>query len=152
MSEAIRIDQTPDGLRIQLVDQAGKSMFPLGSSAMFGHTRQLMELVASAIANLPHHIAIKGHTDASPFVASNGYSNWELSSDRANASRRALLDAGLAAERIASVTGRADQDPLLPEDPFSPNNRRISIILLREAPVPLGANSGLKTGLRNKAR
>ena len=146
LSDAIRIDQTPDGLRIQIVDQAGKSMFPLGSDEMFAHTRKLMEMVASAVAQLPHHIAIRGHTDASPFVAGNGYSNWELSSDRANSSRRALLQAGLPPERIASVTGRADQDPLLPEDPFSPNNRRISIILLREAPVAMGANSGLKAG------
>ncbi len=144
LEQSMMIDRTEEGLRIQIVDQAGKSMFPLGSDDMYDHTRKLMELVVEAIRDLPQQIAIKGYTDASPYVAGNGYTNWELSSDRANASRRALLQAGLTSDRIASVSGRADQDLLLPEDPFSPNNRRISITLLREAPVLLGANSGLK--------
>ena len=148
LSDSIIIDQTPDGLRIQLVDRAGRSNFPLGSDQMFGHTRQLIEMIAASIVALPHEIAIKGHTDATPYVAKNGYTNWELSIDRANATRRALIAAGVARERVASVAGRADQDPLLPEDPFSPNNRRISITLLREAPIPLGANSGLKADSR----
>ncbi len=144
LAQSMMIDRTEEGLRIQIVDQAGKSMFPLGSDDMYDHTRKLMELVAEAIRDMPQQIAIKGYTDASPYVAGNGYTNWELSSDRANASRRALLQAGLTPDRIASVSGRADQDLLVPEDPFSPNNRRISITLLREAPVLLGANSGLK--------
>ena len=84
------------------------------------------------IAELQNKIAIKGHTDATPFQRSNGYSNWELSTDRANASRRTLIEAGLPAERIESVVGRADQEPLIADDPFSPQNRRISIILLRD--------------------
>ncbi len=146
LSDSLKIDQTSEGLRIQLIDQAGRSSFPLGSDQMFDHTRQILDLIARSISALPHQIAIDGHTDASPYVATNGYTNWELSSDRANAIRRALLTAGVSSDRVASVTGRADQDPLVPEDPFSPNNRRISITLLREAPVPLGANSGLKAG------
>lgn len=132
LAENLLVDQTPEGLRIQIVDQDRTSMFALGSSEMYGHTQKLMGLVVEAISGLPNQIAIKGHTDASPFSGQNGYGNWELSTDRANASRRALINQGLAPERIASVVGRADQDPLLPEDPLSAQNRRISIVLLRE--------------------
>ncbi len=126
------VDNTPEGLRIQLVDQDGKSMFPSGRADMFEHTSKLMALVVKAIGDLPQNISIKGHTDATPFSGANGYSNWELSTDRANASRRALIDSGLTPERVVSVVGRAAMDPLIVEDPRSPQNRRISIILLRE--------------------
>ena len=134
LADHLLIDHTPDGLRIQIVDQDKLSMFPLGSAEMHGHTRRLMTLVVGAVGQLPNRLAIKGHTDATPFQSQNGYSNWELSTDRANASRRALLAAGLPAERIASVAGRAAEEPLLPDDPISPRNRRISIILLRDGP------------------
>ena len=137
LKENLIIEQTPEGLRIQIVDQDKRSMFPLGSAEMFDHTRQLMEMVVGAIRDLPQRIAIKGHTDATPYSTDQGYSNWELSTDRANASRRALIAGGLPAERIQSVSGRADQEPLIAEDPFSAQNRRISITLLRERKAPL---------------
>jgi chemotaxis protein MotB len=140
MAQNLLVDQTPEGMRIQIVDQAGKSMFPSGRDAMYEHTEQLLALVADAIAQMPQRIAIKGHTDAAPFVTDNGYSNWELSTDRANSSRRALVDAGLPPERIDSIAGRADQEPLKPDKPFDPQNRRISIILLRESPRSGGAD------------
>jgi len=126
------IDQTDEGMRIQIVDAAGKSMFPSGSAEMYEHTRELLTLVVNAIRQLPQQIAIKGHTDSAPFVNKRGYSNWELSTDRANSSRRALIDAGLPPGRLSSVVGLADTDLLDAEDPYSPRNRRISIILLRE--------------------
>ncbi len=126
------IDQTSEGMRIQIVDEAGKSMFPSGSAQMFEHTRKLIALVVDAVVTLPQRIAVKGHTDAAPFVNDNGYSNWELSTDRANSSRRALIEAGLPSARIASVVGLADTEHLDQDDPLSPRNRRISIILLRE--------------------
>lgn len=126
------VDHTPEGLRIQLVDQNKKSMFPSGRANPLEHTTKLMALVVQAIGNLPQKISIKGHTDATPFSGANGYTNWELSTDRANASRRALISSGLASERVVSVVGRAAMDPLIIEDPNSPQNRRISIILLRE--------------------
>ena len=129
------IDQTPEGMRIQIVDEDGKSMFPSGSAKMYDHTRKLIGLVVGAVTQLPQQVAIKGHTDAAPFVNEQGYSNWELSTDRANSSRRALLEAGLPAGRIASVIGLADTEHLDEDDPLSPRNRRISIILLRENPV-----------------
>jgi chemotaxis protein MotB len=129
------VDQTPEGLRIQIVDQEGRSMFASGSTEMFPHTQRLLALVADAVEKLDNPIAIKGHTDSTPYSNSDGYSNWELSTDRANSSRRALLAAGLPASRIASVVGRADQEHLVPEEPNSPRNRRISIVLLRQAPL-----------------
>ncbi|NIA67011.1 flagellar motor protein MotB [Pelagibius litoralis] len=129
------VDQTPEGLRIQIIDQEGKSMFASGSASMYPHTQRLLALVTNAIDQLDNPVAIKGHTDATPYSSDNGYSNWELSTDRANSSRRALIAAGLPASRIASVVGRADQEHFIKEDPFSPRNRRISIVLLRQAPV-----------------
>ncbi len=138
LSKNLLIDRTPEGMRIQIVDQAGKSMFPIGRAEMYGHTQQLLTLVADAIAQLPQRILIKGHTDATPYVTDSGYSNWELSTDRANSSRRALVKAGLTADRIDSVAGRADKEPLKPDQPFDPQNRRISIILLRENPPATG--------------
>ena len=141
LAENLLVDQTPEGMRIQIVDRDKTSMFPSGSASMLPRTRQLMGLVADAISRTPNRVAIKGHTDSTAFSSGSGYSNWELSTDRANASRRALIEAGLTASRIESVAGRADQEPLIPEDPTSPQNRRISIILLRETKTQIG-NAG----------
>ncbi len=135
LTEQVKIDMTKEGMRIQIVDQDGGSMFKGGTAQMNERTKQIMREIAVVIGKLPNDLSISGHTDASPFETKDGYSNWELSSDRANASRRVLQDAGIPPERIARVVGRADQDPLTPEDPFLSENRRISIILLRQAPV-----------------
>ena len=144
LSSNLLIDQTEEGLRIQIVDQAGKSMFPSGSAEMFGHTQEILSLVVDAIGQLPQQIALKGHTDAAAFSGRDGRTNWELSTERANASRRSLVAAGLRPERIESVEGLADKEPLDQSDPYSARNRRISIILLREAgkaPQTAGAPS-----------
>lgn len=143
------IDQTPEGMRIQIVDEEGKSMFPSGSAKMFEHTRKLITLVVDAVRTLPQRIAVKGHTDAAPFVNDNGYSNWELSTDRANSSRRALIAAGLRPARIASVVGLADTEHLDEDNPLSPRNRRISIVLLREN--AFAPKAGKATKKRNAA-
>jgi chemotaxis protein MotB len=135
LAENLVIDRTPEGMRIQIVDQDGSSMFPNGSAEMFEHTRRLLALVVDAVRQMPQQIAIKGHTDAKPFSDRSNYTNWELSTDRANSSRRALLESGLPAARVASVAGLADTDPLDPEHPHAPQNRRVSIILLRENPL-----------------
>ena len=131
LSQNLILDETPEGLRIQIVDQDGSSMFPAGGAEMFDKTKKLMATVAQAIAKLPNQIVIRGHTDSTPFHSPKGYDNWDLSTDRANASRRALLAAGLDPSRIANVSGKADKDPLFPENPAAPENRRISIILQR---------------------
>ncbi|HEY5597430.1 MAG TPA: flagellar motor protein MotB [Kiloniellales bacterium] len=147
------IDETPEGLRIQLVDEAGESMFASGRAQMFDHTKKMLALVVDVVKQMPQPISIKGHTDSVPYQNPNGYSNWELSTDRANSARRALVEAGLQPDRIASVAGRADQEHLDPDHPDSPRNRRISIILLRHSsvanapdPAPLRIQSGAVPG------
>jgi flagellar motor protein MotB len=132
----LQIEHAPEGLRIQIVDQARTSMFPLGSAAMYPSTKALLQQVARAIARLPNQVAISGHTDSIAFRGSDGYDNWSLSLDRADATRRVLVAAGLDAARLAMVTGKADTDHLFPDDPGDPRNRRISITLLRQAPAP----------------
>ncbi len=110
-------------------------MFPVGSTAPQEHMRQLMALVAKVVGKLPNHISVSGHTDALPYPPGAQYTNWELSADRANASRRALIAGGLPADRIKYVTGKAEIDPLLKENPSDPRNRRISVVLLRDQPA-----------------
>ncbi|WP_439814689.1 flagellar motor protein MotB [Zavarzinia sp. CC-PAN008] len=135
ISNQIAVDVTPEGMRIQLVDNERSSMFQSGKAVMSGATRALMDKVAAIVNRLPNRISIAGHTDSSPYRTDAGYSNWELSADRANATRRELLSAGVPSNRIYQVTGKADSEPLLPDSPRDPSNRRISIVLLREAPV-----------------
>ena len=130
LADQVLVDYTPEGMRIQLVDARENAMFKLGSAEPKERTRELLSLVAQSIQDLPNQVAVKGHTDATPFTSRDDYSNWELSADRANASRRVLEQAGLGAERIGQVVGRAAQDPLLPEDPENARNRRISIVVL----------------------
>ncbi|WP_373085076.1 flagellar motor protein MotB [Sneathiella sp.] len=134
LQDNIIIDMTPEGLRIQIVDQFDESMFESGSAEIKPRIQRLVNMIAKSIENLPNKLSISGHTDSSTYNGGN-YSNWELSSDRANASRRALIEAGLKRKRIQKVAGRADTDPLISDDPSNPGNRRISIVLLRENPV-----------------
>ena len=134
LSRHLIVDQTPEGMRIQLVDQEGRSMFDAGSSEPNARARRLLEAVGSIVERLPNRISISGHTD-SRASDDQEYSNWELSSDRANAARRILAQNGVVPDRIARVSGRAGSEPLYPDDPDLPGNRRISIVLLREAPV-----------------
>ncbi len=135
LSKNLMIDMTPEGLRIQIVDQEGASMFPSGSAQMYEKTRALMKKVAEAIKDLPNQVSVRGHTDSVPFRGSNGDTNWELSSDRANASRKVLLEAGLPEKRINNVLGKADTDHFIADKPKDARNRRISIILLHDSIV-----------------
>jgi len=141
LKENLIVEQTPEGLRIQIVDQEQRAMFPNGGADMFEFTRDLMTQVAQIVERVPNKMTITGHTDALQFAPGSGYSNWELSADRANASRRALIDAGIPEERIAWVVGKADNDPLFPEEPTSARNRRISIVLLRDSVLQERLNS-----------
>jgi len=135
LQDSLLIDMTPEGLRLQLVDQEGYSMFPSGSSRMFPQTAQLLAAVAQAVTNTENRLSISGHTDSTPFTGSS-YGNWELSTDRANAARRALEAAGIDPSRIETVVGKADREHLFTDDPNSPRNRRISIVLIREQNPP----------------
>lgn len=132
LAQNLIVDQTPEGLRIQIVDQAKVSMFPLGSAVPNPQARKLLAAVARVIAKLPNRIAVSGHTDSTPYSSNSSYTNWELSTDRAQASRRLLVEDGLPPDRVQRVMGKADREPLVPADPTSPINRRISIVLLRE--------------------
>ena len=131
LAENLLIDRTPEGLRIQIIDRDRYSMFPRSSARMYERTRQLLGLVARAIADMPNRLAISGHTDATPFPDGADYDNWDLSAERANESRRALAEAGVDPSRVARVVGLSDTDLLMADDPSNPRNRRISIVLLR---------------------
>jgi chemotaxis protein MotB len=126
------IDETPEGLRIQLVDQDKSPMFPLGSADMLEPAKKLMGLVAQAIKKLPNKISITGHTDSTQYALGAKYTNWELSADRANATRREFQNDDVPAERLSRVIGMADQDPINKADTSDPQNRRISIVLMRQ--------------------
>jgi chemotaxis protein MotB len=126
----LAIDMTPEGLRIQIMDEVQLPMFPSGSSTPNERVRLLMQKVVPVLMKLNQSISVAGHTDAAPF-AGLGRTNWELSAERANATRRLLVEGGLPQQRIRSVTGLADRDPLLPADPLAAANRRIAILVLR---------------------
>lgn len=133
LAQNLVVDMTPEGLRIQLVDQQGRPMFALGSAKPLPEAEKLFAVVAKVVADLPNKISIRGHTDSIPYGKGADYTNWELSADRANASRRAMLGDGLAITRVNNVQGIADREPLVKDDPKSARNRRISIILLKQS-------------------
>ena len=132
VAKNIRVDSTPEGLRIQVLDQEGEPMFATGSAQMFEKTRILMVEIAKTIGDTENQISVRGHTDGVPYGPGATYTNWELSADRANSTRRVLLNAGIPEERLNSVQGLADTDHLVPDNPADASNRRISIILLKE--------------------
>jgi chemotaxis protein MotB len=132
LAENLIIDVTPEGLRIQIIDQDKYSIFPSGSAEITPRSRELMTMVGRVVTRLPNRITVSGHTDATPFNKTSGRDNWTLSADRANACRLVLTAAGVDDTRIVRVAGLADRDPLLPDAPTSPQNRRISIILVRQ--------------------
>ena len=131
--EQIRLEMVQDGLYIQIVDELNRPMFDLGSSVVEPHLRNILRQIAVSLGAVENRISIFGHTDAAPFGrGALGFSNWELSADRANASRRELMAAGLPEARIARVVGMGPSQPLLPEAPLDPRNRRIGILVLTQ--------------------
>ena len=135
LSRNLIVNETAEGLNIQLVDQEGQSMFQPGTAVPLPKTRALLQQVARIVDRLPNRISITGHTDAVNFEGPNGMTNWELSAARANSARAILAGQGIPSDRIFEVSGKAGTDPLLPNDPYASSNRRISILLMREAPV-----------------
>ncbi|MBC7670069.1 flagellar motor protein MotB [Caulobacter sp. DWR2-3-1b2] len=134
LSKQIMIDQTPEGLRIQLIDQDGRSMFKENSREPNDRARILLRAVAKVINQLPNRITISGHTSASP-DGKRADSDWSLSAERADASRQVLRSVGVDEDRIYQVSGKANSEPLYADDPTLAGNRRMSIVLLREKPV-----------------
>jgi chemotaxis protein MotB len=131
MRSQIRLEMTRDGLRIQIVDESARPMFDSGSAVVKSYMRELLQGIGAVLAEVPNRLTLEGHTDAQPFSAGErGYSNWELSSDRANASRRELGAGGLPDDRMLLVQGMASSVLFDPADPLSPANRRISILVM----------------------
>ncbi len=138
-SKHIMFEETKDGLNIDIVDQEGRSMFPEGSKDPYERTRRIVEKIAVPLKALPYRISITGHTSASQTPPSADYGPWNLSADRANAVRQILEEQGLPSNKIFEVAGKADTDPMFPDDPYIAANRRVTITLMHEPPpVPPG--------------
>jgi chemotaxis protein MotB len=145
LSKQIDITVTGEGLRIDLIEGSGGTFFESGSPRLSGNGVQLLNLLAGQLGSLPNHLLIEGHTDAQPFSATNGYTNWELSSDRANSARRLLQDAGIRPDQISQVRGYADQSLRVPSNPLDPSNRRVSLIVQwLDANTPAAPSSGTR--------
>jgi chemotaxis protein MotB len=128
--DQLLLDITPEGLRIQIVDKQNRPMFDLGGTRLKDYTAQILREVASYLNSVPNRISLSGHTDDKAYVGQRGYSNWDLSADRANAARRALQEGGLEASKIARVVGLASSVLFDRQNPHNPINRRISIIVM----------------------
>jgi chemotaxis protein MotB len=125
----IEMTVTAEGLRIELLESDKGTFFDSGSSALNQSGREMLVLLAEELGQVPNHISIEGHTDAKPFAERANYSNWELSSDRANAARRLMQQSGVRADQVSQVRGFADQRLRDPKNPLEASNRRISIIV-----------------------
>ena len=136
LMQNVIFEQTPEGLHIQIIDQEGKPMFQSGKAEATSATATLLSNLGKSLAQLPNKIVLSGHTDAVPFANSAAYDNWDLSTDRANATRRTFEASGVSRDRIIRVSGMADTDLLVPENPLDPSNRRISIMLQYQTETP----------------
>ncbi len=125
----VRFTETPEGLRIDIVDGADFSMFALGSDQLVPRAAQLISEVASTIASVPNGVIVRGHTDGLPYAAGRQVNNWTLSSARAEATRKRLADGGVGPDRFVRIEGVADREPYQPSDIYDPRNRRMSITL-----------------------
>ena len=141
ISKHVMIEESKQGLNIELMDQNGSSMFPENSKVPYERTRRLVQRLAVPLKALPSRISISGHTAASKQPSSPVYGPWELSADRANSIRKILEEEGIPTANMYMVAGRADTQPLFPDDPFIAANRRVTITLMREAPpIPVKLN------------
>lgn len=139
LSSSIVIEDTPEGVLISLVDQEGRAMFPDGSKFPYGRTRTALQKLGPVLKRLPNPVTITGHTTGVRLDGRPGYTNWELSADRANTVRSMLMESGLPASQVSSVVGKADSDLLLPNEPAATSNSRVTILLMDKAPpVPPG--------------
>ena len=137
------IDITSEGLRVQIVDEQNRPMFAIGSALLQPYTREIVHEIAKVINEVPNRISLSGHTDATPYSGGEGgYSNWELSADRGNTLRRELIAGGMDDKRIARVIGLASSVLLDPANPYSPSNRRVSIIVMNKKAGEAAARDG----------
>ncbi len=130
--DQLLIDITDEGLRIQIVDRSQRPMFDSGSAQLKDYSQDILYQLAKPLSTVSNKLSITGHTDATPYVSRPGYTNWELSADRANAARRALVTGGVRGQQIARVVGLSDSLMIDEGNPYAPVNRRISIIVLNK--------------------
>jgi chemotaxis protein MotB len=129
LKDQVQMTVTGEGLRIELLESAVSTFFESGSAQPTPEGKEMLDLLADQLGKLPNKLSVEGHTDSKPYLSSNGYSNWELSSDRANSARKLIQQSGVRADQVADVRGFADQRLRKPEDPTSPSNRRVSIVV-----------------------
>ena len=142
LKDQVQMTVTGEGLRIELLEEEVGTFFESGSAEPTDSGREMLTMLASELARLPNKLLIEGHTDSRPFASNNGYSNWELSADRANVVRRLMEQRGLGEGRVDEVRGYADRRPRKPEDPSHPSNRRVSIIVkYNPASPPTGSDN-----------
>jgi chemotaxis protein MotB len=135
LKDQVQMSVTGEGLRIELLESKTDSFFETGNAQPTSSGDEILTLLAAQLGKLPNRLSVEGHTDASPYVSSTGYSNWELSSDRANAARKLIQQSGVRPDQVADVRGYADQKLRKPEDPTSASNRRVSIVVKYQTPA-----------------
>jgi len=133
LSKQIEITITPEGLRIELIEGKDGTFYELGSAKLSGSGQELLSLLAKELKTLPNSLLIEGHTDATPYSSDTGYSNWDLSADRANSARRLLQQDGVRTNQVTQVRGYADQMLRMKNSPTDPSNRRISILVKNDS-------------------
>jgi len=133
LSKQIEITITPEGLRIELIEGKDGTFYELGSAKLSASGQELLSLLAKELKTLPNSLLIEGHTDATPYSSDTGYSNWDLSADRANSARRLLQQDGVRTNQVSQVRGYADQMLRVKSNPVDPSNRRISILVKNES-------------------
>ncbi len=129
LKDQVQMTVTGEGLRIELLESAVSTFFETGNAQPTPAGTEMLELLAAELGKLPNRLSVEGHTDSAPYVSSNGYSNWELSTDRANEARKLIQQSGVRTNQVADVRGYADQRLRKPEDPTSASNRRVSIVV-----------------------
>ncbi len=134
LKDQVQMTVTGEGLRIELLESAVSTFFETGNAQPTESGKQMLDLLAAELGKLPNRLSIEGHTDSHPYVSTTGYSNWELSTDRANSARKLIQQSGVRVNQVADVRGYADQRPRKPEDPTSASNRRVSIVVKYLAP------------------
>ena len=134
-NDQIQIEITDEGMKIQLMDKDRRPMFRDTTAEPFGYAQRLIQEVGLIVEGLPNRVALLGHTDGGFFQRPDGYGNWELSAERANVARSILKISGVSTDRFSEVIAKADTDPMFPDNPMRAENRRITILVLREAPV-----------------
>jgi len=143
----ILLDITSEGLRIQIVDEKNRPMFQIGSAHLEPYTREILHEIGKMLNEVPNKVSISGHTDAALYGGGGkGYSNWELSADRANASRRELITGGMAEEKIVRVVGLSSAVLFVKEEPLNPVNRRISMIVMNKKAEEAASHDGGTVG------